>query len=300
MMRLGVPLLAVPNVSEGRCHATIEAIGEAFRSARGVRLLDIHSDADHNRSVFTLAGDPSQLSAALLAGASVVVELVDLSAGREPRQIGQHPHVGALDVVPVVYVDPQQRGLACAQALAIADDLAELLQIPVFLYGELAQGRERAQLRRGGASGLQSRIESGALRPDFGPTRMHPSAGATLVAAREPLVAFNLELAPPASVQDARRIANLIREGGHEGLPGVRAIGVSLRERSVAQVSMNIEHPLQTPVAMVLEAVRRHATVVCGELVGLAPAAALAGLPGDLPLRAFDPARHVIENTLGF
>lgn len=300
MMSLGVPLLAVPNVSEGRRHETIETIGEAFQSAPEVRLLDIHCDADHNRSVFTLAGDPGPLSAALLAGASVAVQQVDIGNGRDPAQVGQHPHVGAVDVLPVVYLSEQQRGLACAQALAIADDLAEQLGIPVFLYGELAGGRQRAQLRRGGMSGLQSRIESGELRPDFGPERIHPSAGATLVAAREPLVAFNLELAPPAGVEDARRIASLIREGGGEGLPGVRAIGVSLREQSVAQVSMNIERPLQTPVAMVVEAVRRHAAVVCGELVGLAPAAALEGLPDDLPLRAFDPARHVIENTLGF
>ena len=295
-----MPLLAVPNVSEGRRLQRIEAIGEAFENAREVRLLDLHRDADHNRSVFTLAGDPGALSAALLAGASVAVQQIDLSDERDRAEVGQHPHVGAIDVVPVVYLNEQQRGLACAQALAIAHDLAEQLGIPVFLYGELTQGRTRAELRRGGVSGLQSRIESGELRPDFGPARIHRSAGATLVAAREPLVAFNLELAPPASVQDARRIASLIREGGPEGMPGVRAIGVSLREQSVAQVSMNIERPLEIPVAMVLEAVRRHAAVAGGELVGLAPAAALEGLPDDLPLRAFDPARHVIENTLGF
>jgi glutamate formiminotransferase/glutamate formiminotransferase/formiminotetrahydrofolate cyclodeaminase len=132
----------------------------------------------------------------------------------------------------------------------------------VFLYGELAQGRTRAQLRRGGVSGLAERLRARELRPDFGPDRLHPTAGATLVAAREPLVAFNLELASPASVEDARRIASLIREGGPEGLQGLRAIGVPLRrtvregdyeregfgESVVAQVSMNVERPLEVPL----------------------------------------------------
>jgi glutamate formiminotransferase len=128
---------------------------------------------------------------------------------------------------------------------------------------------------------------------------MHPTAGATLVAAREPLVAFNLQLAAPASLQEARRIAALLREGGPEGLPGLRAMGVAL-SGGVAQVSMNIERPLETPVAMVIEAVGRHAQVAGAELVGLAPRAAFDGFPSDVPLPGFDPARHVIENALGF
>jgi glutamate formiminotransferase/glutamate formiminotransferase/formiminotetrahydrofolate cyclodeaminase len=299
-MSASLPLLAVPNVSEGREAATIDAIGEAFRSEHGARLLDVHSDVDHNRSVFTLAGDPGSLSTALLEGASIAVQRIDLSERHDPTQRGQHPHVGAVDVVPLVYLDPDQRGQACAQALVIADELGERLGVPVFLYGELADGRTRAQLRRGGVSALAQRIEAGELYPDFGPARLHPTAGATLLAAREPLVAFNLELAPPATLVDARRIASLIREGASEGLPGVRAIGVSLRGGSVAQVSMNIERPLQTPLAAVVQAVRRHAVPACGELVGLAPAGALEGLPEDLPLRGFDRARHVIENALGF
>jgi glutamate formiminotransferase/glutamate formiminotransferase/formiminotetrahydrofolate cyclodeaminase len=156
----------------------------------------------------------------------------------------------------------------------------------VFLYGELTGSEHRAavtrsELRRGGVAGLAERI-AGGRAPDFGP----------------PLVAFNLQLAAPATVEDARRIAALVREGGAEGLPGVRAIGVALG--AGAQVSMNIERPLDLPLAAVIEAVRGHADLSSAELVGLVPRAALAGFPADVPLPAFDPARHVIENALGF
>ncbi len=128
---------------------------------------------------------------------------------------------------------------------------------------------------------------------------MHPTAGATLVAAREPLVAFNLQLAPPATLKRAQGIAALLRDGGAEGLPGVRALGVQL-SGAVAQVSMNIERPLEVTLAAVIEAVRRHARVDSAELVGLAPRAALEDFPEDVPLPGFDPARHLIENALGF
>jgi glutamate formiminotransferase len=300
-------LLAVPNISEGRDERTIAAIGAAFRSGDGmpldgdgaraagtggVRLLDVHSDGDHHRTVFTLAGRPGDLADALLRGAKETVEHIDIGDGR-----GEHPHVGALDVAPVVYLDARARGAACAEALVVADRIGEELSVPVLLYGELSGGRTRAELRRGGSARLRERIETGELRPDFGPARLHPSAGATLVAARPPLVAFNLRLAAPATVKEARGIAALIREGGAEGLPGVRAIGVAL-SGSVAQVSINVERPSEVPLARVIEAVQRHATVSSAELVGLAPRGALEGFPEDLPLSGFDPARHVIENAL--
>jgi glutamate formiminotransferase/glutamate formiminotransferase/formiminotetrahydrofolate cyclodeaminase len=180
---------------------------------------------------------------------------------------------------------------------------------------------------------LARRLESGELRSDFGPSRLHSTAGATLVAAREPLVAFNLELEAPASVEDAKRIAGVIREGGAEGLPGLRAIGVALRcgeqgdgnlnrgnsraytrrearcararesprrDTTIAQVSMNVERPLELPLGEVVEAVRKHAKVASAELVGLAPRAALEGFPEDVELKGFDAAVHVIENALGF
>jgi len=312
-------LLAVPNVSEGRDPRLIAAIGQAFtdvagtesRSGRqedpapdGVRLLDVHSDPDHHRSVFTLVGGRKVLADSLLRGVRAAVERIDLGArllGSRP-DIGQHPYVGAVDVVPVVYLDARARGAACGEALVVADRISEELDLPVFLYGELtgANGESpvtRAELRRGGVAGLAERI-AGGLRPDFGPPRMHPRAGATLVAARPPLVAFNLQLAHPATVADARRIAALVREGGGEGLPGMRAIGLVVGA-GVAQVSMNVERPLELPLGAVVQAVRRHAAVASGELVGLAPRAAMEGFPEDVPLPGFDPARQVIENALG-
>ncbi len=336
-------LLAVPNVSEGREESTIAAIGDAFAHGDGssearsdvdrahvrgltpgaVRLLDVHSDADHHRSVFTLAGRPGDLADALLRGARIAVAQIDVMtrAGRDRAEAGQHPHVGAVDVAPVVYLDARARGAACAEALVVADRIGQELEVPVFVYGELSgagssRARTRAELRRGGVAGLAERMAGGEasaagrsgaeghagsghrLRPDFGPSRMHPTAGATLVAARPPLVAFNLQLAPPATVKDARGIAALIREGGEYGLPGVRAIGVSL-SGEVAQVSVNVERPFDVPLSMVVEAVRTHAQVAGAELVGLAPAAALDGFPEDVPMPGFDPACHVIENALG-
>jgi glutamate formiminotransferase / 5-formyltetrahydrofolate cyclo-ligase len=285
------PLLAVPNVSEGRQRATIEAIGSAFVGA-GARLLDTHSDRDHERSVYTLAGGAGELAEELLAGARVALERIDIRDGR-----GAHPHVGALDVVPLVYLDQDSRGAACAEALVVADRIGQELGVPVFLYGALAGGRTRAELRRGGAPELASRMSAGELRPDFGPPRLHERAGATLVAAREPLVAFNLELAASATVEDARRIASLVREGGAEGLPGVRAIGVALAA-PIAQISMNVEQPRRVTLAEIVARVRRHAELHRAEIVGLAPRDALEGFPEDLPIAGFDPARQVIESAL--
>jgi glutamate formiminotransferase len=302
-------LLAVPNVSEGRDQNTIAAIAAAFAGAGsdGPRVLEIHSDPDHHRSVFTLLGTAEQLLEGLLRGARVAVERIDVMGGpgHDLERPGQHPHVGSLDVAPIVYLDPSERGLACAHALVLAERIAGELRVPVFLYGELSgaepdQERTRAQLRRGGVTGLAARMAAGEpqMAPDFGPLRLHASAGATLVAARPPLVAFNLQLAPGAGVEQARAVAAQIREGASSGLPGVRAIGVAL-SGGVAQVSINVERPFEVPLARIVEAVRAHAEVASAELVGLAPAAAFAGFPQDLAIPGFDPARHLIENALG-
>lgn len=280
-------LLAVPNVSEGRDANVIAQIGDAF-SATGARLLDVHSDADHHRSVYTLAGDTDQLVSALVAGARACMELVDLRAQR-----GSHPHVGALDVAPVVYIDRARRGAACAAALVAGEEIGRA-GIPVFLYGELAGGRTRAQLRRGGLAALTER--SAELRPDFGPPHPGPRTGATLVAARAPLVAFNVELAAPAALDDARAIAALIRDGGAEGLPGVRAIGVALTAGGScrAQVSTNVEDHRRTTLAQLVAAVARHAAIERCELVGLAPEAAFDSFPEDVPVAN----RRTLEDTL--
>lgn len=286
-------LLAVPNISEGRDDATIGAVGDALAAAPGVALLDTHRDPDHNRSVFTLAGEPGTLAPALLAGARVAVERIDLT-----RHEGVHPHVGALDVAPIVHLDDAMRGAACAEALVLGDLLARQLELPVLLYGALAGGRTRAELRRGGPGELGRRLADDELAPDFGPPLAHPTAGATLVAARPPLVAFNVRLAPPATFHDAREIAARIREGGPEGLPGLRAIGLRLERQQEIQLSMNVERPAETPLRDVVAAIARHATPAAAELVGLAPQAAFDGFPSDLPIPGFDPDKHLIERAL--
>jgi len=282
-------LLAIPNVSDGRDAAAIEAIGAAFAST-GARLLDVHSDADHHRSVYTLAGEIGELAPALVAGALQARARIDLRSER-----GSHPHVGALDVVPLVYLDAARRGAACAEALVAGEELGRA-GFAVFLYGVLADGRTRAQLRRGGVSALAQRVAAGELVPDFGPLQVDPRCGAVLVAARPPLVAFNVELAPPATIDDARAVAAAIRMGGAQGLPGVRAIGLQLAAREgIAQVSTNVEDHLAVPLAAIVAAVARHAPIAGCELVGLAPAAAFDGFPGGVDVRN----RRTVEDVLG-
>jgi glutamate formiminotransferase len=268
-------LLAYPNISEGRDATAVTQIADGFGSG----LLDVHTDPDHHRSAYTLVGRPGELARTVLGGAARAVRLVGLD-GHD----GVHPRVGALDVAPIIHLAPEDRGAACAEALVLADLIGSRLKVPVFLYGVLAGGRTRAQLRRGGPPALRARMRSGELVSDFGPSEPHPTAGATLVAARPPLVAFNVVLAAPATVDDARAIAARIREGGSEGLPATRAIGVWLAGRGAAQVSTNLEDPALTTPAAVLDAVAHHADVAAAEFVGLVPAAALAGFPSELPL----------------
>jgi glutamate formiminotransferase/glutamate formiminotransferase/formiminotetrahydrofolate cyclodeaminase len=288
-------LLAVPNVSEGREPSVLEALSAAFAPPGGpVRVLDRHVDPDHGRAVYTLAARQGELADALLAGGRAALEGIDVSA-----HAGRHPHVGALDVAPVVYLEDRDRGAACAEALTAAALIGEELEIPVFLYGQLATaaGRvERADLRAGGPAGLAERLRAGELRPDYGPPHVHPTAGATLVTARPPLLAFNVDLASD-DVDLARRIAAVLRESGG-GLPGVRAIGLHLPARGRAQVSTNVHDHRAVPLRAVVEAVAAHAEVAEAEIVGLVPSEALEGFPPEVPLRGFDPSRHVIENAL--
>jgi glutamate formiminotransferase / 5-formyltetrahydrofolate cyclo-ligase len=275
---LATTLLAYPNVSEGKDQAAIDRIGHAFGDA----LLDVHSDADHHRSAYTLAGEPGGLAQAVLRGAREAINAIRLDAHE-----GVHPRVGAVDVAPIIYLDEQDRGAAAAEALVLADLLATELDLPVFLYGILANGRTRAELRRGGPAELQRRIEAGEHTPDFGPRNLHPTAGAVLVAARPPLVAFNVELEPPATLETAKQIAAHIRESGDEGLTGLRAIGLWLAQTHLAQVSTNVEDHRATPLRAVVNAVARHAKIKEAELVGLAPQAALDGWPEEIPLRGY-------------
>jgi len=287
----GPLLLSVPNVSEGADRDTIDAIGAAFAPAA---LLDIHSDPDHGRSVFSLAAPQGTLADALVNGATEAVARLDVSA-----HPGIHPHVGAIDVAPVVYLDDERRGAAVAEALTAAALIGDELELPVFLYGQLAtseHNRERAAIRRGGPQALSRRIASGELAPDFGPKRIHPTAGAVLVTARPPLIAFNLDL-DTEDLELAKRIAARLRESSG-GLEGVRAIGLHLPARKRAQVSFNVHDHHAVPLRILVEEVRAEAPIAEAELVGLAPEAAFEGFPDDVPLRAFDPSRHLIENAV--
>jgi glutamate formiminotransferase len=291
-------LLAVPNVSEGRDPAAVAAIGAAYArgGGPGVRVLDVHSDPDHHRTVHTLAGVPGALADALVAGAEEAIARIDLGTPR-----GIHPHVGAFDVCPVVHLDDARRGAAILEALAAADGLGRL-GVPVFLYGELGDGRTRADVRRGGTAELARRMAAGELVPDFGPDRPHPTGGAVLVGARPPLLAFNVELAPPSTVEHARAIAAAIREGGSDGLPGVRAIGLGLEHAEglaaggevVAQVSCNVEDHRAVTLSELVRRIALHAPVAACEVVGLPPAEAFADFPEHVVVRN----RRTIEDAL--
>lgn len=291
-MRL--PLEAVPNFSEGRDRATIDAIGAAL--AARAELLDVHADADHNRSVFTLVGEPEALVEALLAGIACARERIDLR-----RHEGAHPRIGAADVVPVVPLRPEDAERARAAALELARRVGEELGLPVFLYADLAPGRGPAFFRRGGPEELQRRIDAGELAPDFGPLALDPSAGGVIVGARRPLIAFNVNLAGE-NLEAAREIARAVRERDG-GFPGVRALGLRLPRAGHVQVSLNVEDWEASGLYEVVAAIEREAAArgveVTGcELVGLMPAgAALAAAGSALRLAGFDASR-VIELRL--
>jgi glutamate formiminotransferase/glutamate formiminotransferase/formiminotetrahydrofolate cyclodeaminase len=287
--------VGVPNFSEGRSERVIEALQATLGGHCTV--LSVHADPQHNRSVFTLAADGDGLADAMLAGAQHAMDLIDMRGHQ-----GAHPHIGALDVCPALWVDERDRETAGAVARRVAEGIAEL-GIPVFLYGELASSperRERAFFRRGGPAELARRMESGELAPDLGPAAPHPSAGATLVTARPPLVAFNVEL-DTANPEVAREIAAEIREDGG-GLPGVRALGLP-REGERTQVSVNVHDPRAVPLAKLVDEIGRRAAehgarAIEAELVGLAPEVALEGYPEEPPIRNFDADEHVLERAL--
>ncbi len=286
-----LPLESVPNFSEGRDRETIDAIGRAL--SERARLLDVHADGDHNRSVFTLVGDDAGLVESLVAGVSCGRERIDLR-----RHEGAHPRIGAADVVPVVPIAPGDMERAQAAANSVGERLGEL-GLPVFLYG--GPGRGPAFFRRGGPGELQRRIDVGELGPDFGPDRLDPAAGAVLVGARRPLIAFNVNLRSD-DVEVARTIAAAVRESGG-GFPGVRALGFELPRAGLVQVSMNVEdweaaalHDIVERVSA--EAAARGVEVAGSELVGLMPAGAAAAAAGAmLRIDGFD-ASHVLELRL--
>ena len=287
------PLESVPNFSEGRDRATIEALADALGSP--ARLLDVHADEDHNRSVFTLVGSEDELVASLLAGIACAVERIDLR-----RHEGAHPRVGAADVVPIVPLvrEELERAAACADALA--GRVGSELGLPVFRYGELAPGRGPAFFRTGGLDELRRRVGSGELVPDHGPESVDERSGAVLVGARRPLIAFNVNLR--GSLDAAQEAARAVRERDG-GFPGVRALGLDLPRAGLVQVSMNVEdyeaaalHEIVARVAAEAEA--RGAEIAGSELVGLMPAgAAVAAAGAMLRIDGFDASR-VLELRL--
>jgi glutamate formiminotransferase len=285
---------AVPNVSEGRDRATIDALVDACR-VPGMRVLDVHSDADHHRSVITIAGDPWALQDALVSLAGECIDRIDLR-----RHRGAHPRLGALDVAPIVALADDDMPLAGEIAAGLAERLGTELNLPVFLYGdELATDPDRTRpfdFRRQGLDWLEEEVAEGRIVPDAGPPRLHPSAGAVLVGARMPLVAWNVWL-PDGSLTEARAIAARVRESGG-GPRGLRALGLWLSDAGSAQVSMNLEDYRVTPPYAAVSAVRAEASrlgVEAGdsELVGLIPWAALAygPSPSALGLRGFRPGQ---------
>jgi glutamate formiminotransferase len=287
------PLESVPNFSEGRDRATIDALGEAL--GKRARLLDVHSDPDHNRSVFTLVGSAQELVDSLLAGIDCARERIDLR-----RHEGAHPRIGAADVVPLVPLVPEEMPRAREAALLLAERIGGELGLPVFLYGELAPGRGPAFFRRGGVEELARRLEAGELEPDFGPSGLAARAGGVLVGARRPLIAFNVNLR--GSLEVAREVASSVRERDG-GFPGVRALGLELATAGLVQVSMNVEdfeaaalHEIVERIAQ--EAAARGAEVAGSELVGLMPAgAAVAAAGAVLGIEGFDASR-VLELRL--
>ncbi len=263
-----------------------------------VVMLDEHSDAVHNRTVYTLAGDAAPLLRALMELARLAIERIDIS-----RQQGAHPRIGSLDVCPIVWPEPSLRSRALEVATAAAEQLGSI-GLPVFLYGELASSperMERAYFRRGGHVELGRRMSEDELAPDFGPDRPHPTAGGVLVTARAPLAAFNLELEPGTSLETGRAIAADLRESGG-GPAGVRALAIELGPGRI-QISTNVHDPIAVPLAEVVDATRRLAGSrgtgpVAAELVGLIPEAALAGYPDDVPIAGEDPRTRTIESRL--
>jgi glutamate formiminotransferase / 5-formyltetrahydrofolate cyclo-ligase len=289
----------IPNVSEGRRPAVVEAIASAIRGVAGIRLLDVSSDASHNRSVFTMAGDAPSLAAAILAMFEKAIPAIDLRT-----HTGEHPRLGAIDVVPFVPIE----GVSMADCVALANDVgaavARRFDVPVYLYEDASTNPARKNLediRRGEFEGLATKMTSAEWVPDFGPATPHPSAGASVIGARMPLIAYNINL-NTNRVDVAKKIAAAIRQSSG-GYRFVKAAGFELKDRGIVQVSMNLTNFEKTPIFRVFDTVKREAerygvSVLESEIVGLVPAAALnACVDYYLQLAGFD-ANQVLENKL--
>ena len=268
----------IPNVSEGRRPEVIGAIAAAIRAVPGVRLLDHSADASHNRSVFTLAGDAAPLKAAVLALYERAVAAVDLRTHR-----GEHPRLGAVDVVPFVPIEGVTMQDCIALAKDVAGEVASRFEVPVYLYEEASANPLRKNLediRRGEFEGLAAKMATEGWAPDYGPSAPHASAGASVIGARMPLIAYNINLNTDR-VDVAKKIAAAIRHSSG-GMRYVKAAGFKLEDRNLAQVSMNLTNYQKTPIFRVFEMVKREAarygvSILESEIVGLVPSAALVG-----------------------
>jgi glutamate formiminotransferase len=289
----------VPDVSEGRRLDVVAGIVDAVRRVPGARLLDHSSDASHNRSVITMAGDAAPLKAAVLALFEAAIATIDLRT-----HTGEHPRLGAVDVVPFVPIE----GVTMDECVALAKDtamaVAKRFSLPVYLYEEASSNPLRKNLediRRGEFEGLAAKMAGDGWAPDYGPAAPHPRAGATVIGARMPLIAYNINLATDR-IEVAKKIAAAVRSSSG-GFRFVKAMGVTLADRGIVQVSMNLTNYEKTPIHRVFEAVKREAehygvNVLESEIVGLVPAAALIDAAGSsLQLTDFN-RNQVLETRL--
>jgi len=290
---------SIPNVSEGRRPEVVEAIASAIRAVPGVRLLDYSSDASHNRSVFTLAGDAAPLKAAILAMYEQALAHIDLRTHQ-----GEHPRLGAVDVVPFVPIEGVTMAQCVDLARDVAGEVASRFGVPIYLYEDASSDPARKNLediRRGEFEGLAAKMASKGWAPDFGPSVPHASAGASVVGARMPLIAYNINLNTDR-LDVAKKIAAAIRHSSG-GYRFVKAAGFELKDRGIVQVSMNLTNYEKTPIFRVFETVRREAerygvSILESEIVGLVPAAALnAAAEFYLQIAGFKPDQ-VLENKL--
>ena len=289
----------IPNVSEGRRPEIVAAMAAAIRAVPGVRLLDHSSDPSHNRSVFTLVGDAAGVERAVLALFERAAADIDLRTHR-----GEHPRLGAVDVVPFVPIEGVTMGECVALARKVGAEVARRFSLPVYLYEEAAADPSRRNLediRRGEFEGLAAKMAMPGWAPDFGPSTPHPTAGATVIGARMPLIAYNINLATDR-LDVARKIAAAIRHSSG-GYPFVKALGIPLAERGIVQVSMNLTNYEETPIVRVFETVKREAArygvaVLESEIVGLVPSAALSATAAHYLQLAHFTSAQVLEHRL--
>ncbi|HEY2432992.1 MAG TPA: glutamate formimidoyltransferase [Vicinamibacterales bacterium] len=289
----------IPNVSEGRRAEIVDAIADGIRRTPGATLLDYSSDASHNRSVFTFAGDAAAVKTAVLAIYERALPAIDLRSHR-----GEHPRLGAVDVVPFVPIEGVTMAECVALARSVGDEVASRFGVPVYLYEEASTDPTRRNLediRRGEFEGLAAKMASPGWTPDFGPAAPHASAGASVIGARPPLVAYNINL-DTNRIDVARKIAAAIRHSSG-GFRFVKAAGFELKDRGIVQVSMNLTNFEKTPIFRVFEAVKREAerygvAILESEIVGLVPAAALHACAEYYLQMAGFKASQVLENKL--